>query len=294
MPTIWPLDPLERPESRAALEAAGWTIDPDAHCHALYVRLSRVSKPMLTFLPDLRYVVTQTTGLDHIDLAECERRGIKVVSLNGHPRLSDVRATAELTVGLILALTRRIPWAAQHVRAGGWERYPFEGMDLAGKLVGIVGCGRIGKIVRRTLIMGFDCLTWDHDDLRDRNRPVWMERLGKCDIITVHATLNDSTRGMFGPTEFAAMKPGALFINTARGGIVDTDALLDSLESGHLGGAALDVVAGEPDIPPRLVKAANEMPNLIVTPHIGGCTREALAATEAMVIEAFLGAVADG
>lgn len=259
----------------------------------LWTRLRPIRAVDLDPFPTLRYIVCPCTGTDHIDLTEAERRGIKVLSLKGQRGLDNVRATVEHTIGLILALTRRIPVAAEHVRRGGWDRYVFEGTDLAGKNALIVGLGRIGLLVSAALHHGFGAsIAWvGKPGTADKVK--FHGYLSTADLVTVHCDLNPTSRGLFGPAEFAAMKPGAFFVNTARGAIVQEQALLDALRS-HLGGAALDVVEGEPGCSDALRIAAGALPNLIVTPHIGGCTREAREQTEGLMVESLLKEIGHG
>ena len=279
-------------ESRHAMVWGGQQVPAFATDAAvLWTRLRPIRAADMAHFPSLRYIVCPATGTDHIDHAEAERRGIKVLSLKGEPGLVNVRATVEHTIGLILALTRRIPAAAEHVRRGGWDRYAFEGTDLAGKWVLVVGNGRIGRQVRK-ILHDLGCCAYYTERNPEQGRDL-LSLLPAADLVTVHCDLNPTSRGLFGPAEFAAMKPGAFFINTARGAIVQEQALLDALR-GHLGGAALDVVEGEPGCSDALRIAAGALPNLIVTPHIGGCTREAREQTEGLMVDRLLKEVADG
>ena len=263
---------------------------PGEDAEVLWCRLRPVTVADLDAMPSLRFIVCPATGTDHLPLAEAERRGIKVLSLNGNPGLSNVRATVEHTIGLILALTRRIPWAAEHVRRGGWDRYAFEGVDLDGKVALVVGYGRIGMGVAELLqLFGMRTIPMDRSHTHS---DYFHYRLKMADLVTVHCDLNPTSRGLFGPAEFAAMKHGAFFVNTARGAIVQEQALLDALR-GHLGGAALDVVEGEPGCSDALRIAAGALPNLIITPHIGGCTREAREQTEELMVDRLLREIAD-
>lgn len=258
---------------------------------ALWVRLrNRIDGEIFAAAPGLKYVITNTTGLNHIDLDEAERRGVRVLSLRGETDfLKDVRATAEHTVGLLLALVRRTPAAHAHVCAGGWNRDPFRGNELFGKTAGIVGYGRLGRIVARYLL-AFDMrvlATGPHLSQGDVEfgieRMTFDELLASSDVVSLHANLTAESRGCFGGPQFAAMKRGSWLINTARGELVDEAALLDALQSGHLAGAAVDVLCDEQsggmgDQP--LVRYAREHDNLILTPHIGGNTVESLEKTE--------------
>lgn len=240
-----------------------------------WTRLTPLNKRLLDYAKHLRIIATPCTGLDHIDLAECERRGIKVLSLRDTEVLPTITATAEHTIGLILALVRKIPSAVESTKRGEWDRYRFMGRELSEMRPAVIGYGRIGKAVQKTLsTMG--CIV----DWTDQYKPCF--GIGDYDIVTVHVDLNDSTRGMCNAEFFAAMKPGAYFINTSRGQVVDESALLAALRSGHLAGAALDVVCGEPDeINPELIAYARENPErLLLTPHIGGACVESLEKAE--------------
>jgi D-3-phosphoglycerate dehydrogenase len=262
----------------------------------LWTRLRhRVDAELLAVAPRLKAVVTPTTGLNHVDLEEAERRGIHVISLRGETEfLKEVRATAELTVGLLFALLRHVPAAAAHAREGNWNRDLFKGQELYGKTVGVVGFGRLGSMVATYLsVFGATVLFTDPNVAADRaesgTRCVPLSQLlREADIVTLHVNLCRETNAFFGLEQFEAMKEGAWFFNTARGELIDEAALLDALQSGRLAGAALDVLAGEsPDgmAEHPLVSYAREHDNLIITPHIGGCTTESMAKTELFLAE---------
>jgi len=262
-----------------------------ADADILWVRLrNRVDREVLDAGRRLKFIVTPTTGLNHIDLREAARRGIQVVSLKGEVEfLKDVRATAELTVGLILSLLRQIPAAVASTRKGEWNRDTFQGRELYGKTVGIVGYGRLGTIVARYL-QAFDMRVLvsdpdlDSEDIEPGLTKVPLPRLlAEADIVSLHVNLCDDTIGFFGREQFAAMRPGAWLINTARGELLDEAALLDALKSGRLAGAALDVLSDEKSTGMSghpLVEFAKSNPQLIITPHIGGCTHESMEKTE--------------
>jgi D-3-phosphoglycerate dehydrogenase len=267
-----------------------------ADADVLWVRLRHViDSQILAAAPRLKIIVTPTTGLNHIDVAGATQRGITILSLRGETRfLEDVRATAEHTVALMLALLRRLPAALLHVRDGGWNRDLFKGHELYGKTVGIVGYGRLGKIVARYLRV-FDAnvlvsdtgANVDAAEVGIRMAPIDL-LLQEADLVTLHVNLNEETRGFYGQSHFAAMKRGAWFINTSRGEVVDECALLDALTSRHLSGAALDVLChehsdGMGDHPLVVYARAND--NLIITPHIGGCTAESMQKTELFLAE---------
>ena len=278
---------------RNALLAVVETVD------VLWVRLRhQIDTEVLRRAARLKVIVSPTTGLDHIDLAETERRGIRVLSLRGESDfLRDVRATAEHTIALILSLIRHIPQASAHAKHGDWTRELFRGSELHGKTAGIVGYGRLGRIVARYL-RGFDTKVLVTDPNNHTENPdagitptSLTMLLHDSDLVTLHVNLCETTRAFFGREQFAAMKPGAWFINTSRGEVVDEEALLTALRSGRLRGAALDVVSGErsPCLGNHpLVSYARENDNLIITPHIGGCTAESMAKTELFLADRLL------
>lgn len=291
------------PEARRLLEGAGhrlWRYPQDcdplrsATCEALWVRLERFSAYDLAYFTSLKVLATNCTGTDHLPLEECARRNIRVVSLQDcREEMPSVHSTAELTVLLILELLRNVGGAAAHVNAGGWDRWQFVGRELRGKRVAIIGYGRVGQQVGE-LLTAFGCKVLRFNEGWEAS----LALVGRADIITCHASLNDTSRGMFNAERFAQMKHGAYFINTARGAIVDEGALLGALESGHLAGAALDVVQDEPYVNPALVEFARREPGrLIITPHCAGATVEGLHATELMIarklVEIFAEPVAD-
>jgi D-3-phosphoglycerate dehydrogenase len=265
------------------------------HCVAdadvLWVRLRhRIDAALLGAAPKLKAIATPTTGLSHIDLQAAEARGVQVVSLRGATDfLRTIRGTAEHTIGLILALLRNLPAAVDHTRCGGWDRNLFCGSELYGRTVGIVGYGRLGRIVAKYL-HAFDAKVVATDrpgSAGDRdpfvNSVSMEELLGVSDIVSLHVNLCPETEGFFGQSHFDAMRTGAYFVNTARGELVNEHALLNALETRQLAGAALDVLCGEPLANPGdhpLVQYSQRHSNLILTPHIGGCTRESMERTE--------------
>ena len=257
----------------------------------LWVRLRhRIDAEVLSVAPRLRIIVTPTTGLNHIDLDDTARRRIRVLSLRGEVDfLSGIVATAEHTLALVLSLLRHVPAAASHVTRGGWNRDRFKGSEVRGKTIGIVGYGRLGRIVAQYFTaLGAVALVTDPSvdstalpgDVTNVSLP---ELLDRADLVTLHVDLTARTAGFFGRPQLFAMKRGAWFVNTSRGELVDEQALLEALESGHLAGAGLDVLidesaAGMGDRP--IVRYARDHDNLIITPHVGGCTAESMQKTE--------------
>jgi D-3-phosphoglycerate dehydrogenase len=260
---------------------------------AVWVRLRhRLDAALLGSAARLRLIASPTTGLDHIDLEAAQRAGVAVVSLRGAEEfLKDVRATAELTLGLMLALLRHLPEAVHDVRAGGWNRDQFKGRELYRKTVGIIGFGRLGRIVARYLLaFGARVVACDPRGVEDAavEAVSLTTLLAVSDIVTVHVSLTDETRGLIGAPELGAMKRGAYLINTSRGDLVDDVALLAALGSGNLAGAALDVITGESATGVAnspLVAYARLHSNLLITPHIGGCTQESMAMTEVFIAQ---------
>jgi len=271
-----------------------------AWANVLWVRLrNRIDAEIMAAAPDLRVIVSATTGLNHIDLAEAERRRIRVLSLRGEADfLKEVRATAEHTIGLMLALLRHLPGACSHVLEGGWNRDRFWGGELNEKTAGVIGYGRLGRIVARYLqafgarVLAADPAVPAHEIEPGVVLSPLVDLLREADLVTLHVNLNGKTRGFFGRDQFAAMKRGAWFINTARGELVDDAALLDALSAGRLRGAAVDVLGDERSDGMghhRLVAYARERDNLIITPHIGGCTVESVEKTELFLAEKLRG-----
>jgi len=266
------------------------------HAQVLWVRLrNRIDEELIALAPKLKFIVSATTGLNHIDLDHATRRGIRVLSLRGEVDfLRQVRATAEHTLALTLALLRNIPQASEHVRAGGWNRDLFWGHELQGKTVGIVGYGRLGRMVGDYLsTLGARLLAADPAVGSEQTAPgvdlMPLEKLlPEADVVTLHVNLHQATTGFFGHRQFAGMKTGAWFVNTARGELVDEQALLDAIDNRHLAGAAVDVLDHESSEGMEsnpLVRYARSHSNLLITPHIGGCTFESADKTEVFLAE---------
>jgi len=260
----------------------------------LIVRFAfRLDREVLDTAPRLRVIACAATGLDHVDLEAARERGVTVVSLRGERAFLDsVPASAEHTLALLLSLTRRVPLAVGRVKAGTWNRDALRGHDLCGKTLGLVGLGRVGtKMAGYCLALGMRVLACD--PARPAPPPgVEMvagldELLPRSDVLSIHAPLVPETVGLIGARELGLLPAGAVLVNTARGELVDEEALIAALESGRLAGAALDVIHGEPtghatpDTP--LLRAARRLDNLLVTPHIGGATWESMEKTELFI-----------
>lgn len=256
----------------------------------------------------LRVVVTPTTGLNHIDLERAGRRGVRVINLRGETDfLREIRSTAEHAWGLLLALVRRIPWGYADVLDGQWRRVPWRGRELAGRTLGVIGYGRLGKLVAGYgLAFGMRVLVHDVSEAALVERPGGIEvvsldwLLAKSDFVSIHLPLERSTECFMSENRLRAMRPRAVLVNTARGELIDERALLVVLEDGHLAGAALDVLAGDAGwdgvLPTgkQLVEYARRHSNVLITPHIGGYTEEAIAKTRLFISHRFVDLVRSG
>jgi phosphoglycerate dehydrogenase-like enzyme len=222
--------------------------------------------PLLDRLPKLEMIAQTAGGGSHLDLAAATERGILVTGTTGASA-----STAELTIGLMLAAMRRIPYGDAEVRAGRWSQ--IVGRELAGKRLGIVGLGRIGSQVARVCVaMGMDVRGWSPSLTEERAIAAGAQYqdldalLAESDVIAVHLRVTPTSRGILTREKLAVMKPSALFVNTARAALMDEDALVEMLRDGRLWGAALDVFAEEP-LPPG--HPLLSLPNVVLTPHIG-------------------------
>ncbi len=270
----------------------------------LIVRLGQqVDAELLAHGRQLLAIVTATTGLDHIDLKAAAAASIAVLSLRGESAfLRTVTATAEHTWALLLSLLRKIPQAANHVAAGGWQRDRFRGRELAGRRLGIVGLGRLGQMVARYgLAFSMRVEAYDPAPVEAppgvRLRTSLESLLPHCDVLSLHAPLDELTAGMIGAEQLALLPTGAVLVNTARGDLIDGQALLAGLRDGRLAGAALDVVPGErqAEDPTRqaLIDLAAENSKLLITPHIGGATLDSMRKTEIFMAQKLARWIAD-
>lgn len=243
----------------------------------------RLTKELLDAAPGLSVVACATTGSDHVDADALAARGIPLVTLKGETGLlGGLTPAAEHSWLLLMACARRLCAARAHVVAGGWDRVAFPGVMLKGKTLGIIGCGRIGSWMTRYArafqmrVIGYDPYVGEMPEGAERAGGLG-ELLGEADFVSVHVHLSDETRGLLGRAELARMKPGAILVNTSRGELLDEEALLDGLLDGRIAAAGLDVLTGEPDIakhPLRVYAEAHD--NLILTPHIGGYSPDAV------------------
>jgi glyoxylate reductase len=277
------LDPEPLPGRRVEwLDGAAAT--PAGPYAAIVPLLSRrIGEAELAGLPRLKVVANCAVGYDNVDLAACARRGVVVT--NTPDVLTD--ATADLAMALLLAVARRLGEGQRLIERGawrGWDPRLLLGLELKGATLGIVGAGRIGRAVgRRAAAFGMRlcyCDTAARGDFELETGAVRLsldQLLARADAVTVHLPSTPETRGLIGAGALAAIRRGAILINTARGDIVDEPALVAALEDGRLGGVGLDVFAHEPEVPPALVRH----PRAVVLPHLGSATtrtRRAMAA----------------
>ena len=215
-------------------------------------------------------------GLDNIDTAACGERGIAVKPAVG----ANATAVAEYVIAAIMGLTRGVFWASDRVLDGSWPRTDLAGGEVGGRQLGLVGLGTIAReVAERARALGmavsaFDPFLPDSDPAWDGVESRSLDGiLTQSDAVSIHVPLTDETRNLIGSHNVSEMRPGSVLVNTARGGIVDEDAVIDALRSGHLGGAALDVFSEEPLTGATGSRYLNT-PNLIVTPHIAGISIE--------------------
>ncbi|MFA5106517.1 MAG: hydroxyacid dehydrogenase [Candidatus Micrarchaeia archaeon] len=240
-----------------------------AKADVLIVRSATKVTEALVANSALKAVARAGVGLDNVDVPACQKKGIKVINTPG----ASSDAVAELALGFMLSLARKIPQAHLSMKQGKWDKKSFVGGELAGKTLGIVGYGRIGsKVAKLASAFGMDVICTNLSPVKDplARQVEFPELVSSSDYISIHVALTPETRGMFNKEAFSKMKAGAYVLNLARGPIVDEEALYDALKSGKLAGAALDVYAQEPYQGKLL-----ELDNVVFAPHIGGSTREA-------------------
>lgn len=251
-------------------------------CEGLIVGVDPVTEAVLRAGP-LRVVVKYGSGLDNVDLEAAHRLDVAVRTTPG----ANARSVAELTIALLLALARHVAYHDRSVRAGSWSRRT--GIELAGRRLGLVGYGAVGqeaaRIARalRMEVVASDPLLAEADvELVELDA-----LLTSCDAVSLHLPLTEDTKGLVGARELGLMREGALLVNTARGGLVDEQALADALRSGRLGGAAFDVFTDEPPSASPLL----ELDSFVASPHAGASTEEAVRRTAAAALDALLAAL---
>ena len=236
---------------------------------------TKVTKRVIEAAPELRVVGRAGVGVDNVDVETATQRGIVVMNTPGGNTIS----TAELTFSMLMALARKIPQAHGSMKAGEWNRKEFQGVELYNKTLGVLGMGRIGsEVARRAIAFGMRVLAYDPYLSLSRAKALQVELVeldeiyARADFITIHMPMSDETRGMINAAAFAKMKKGVRVLNCARGGIIHEQDLYDAIKSGHVAGAALDVYETEP-LPKEF--PLRDLPQVIMTPHLGASTEEA-------------------
>ncbi|WP_243322084.1 D-glycerate dehydrogenase [Geothrix sp. SG200] len=264
---------------------------------ALVVMLSEpVTEADLDAAPKLKAIGTYSVGVNHLPVKACQARGIAVVNTPGV--LTD--ATADIALALLMAVTRRVAEGETLVRSGAWKGWAPDqllGLGLSGKGCGILGSGPIGQaFARRAQALGMTPLFWDREGRGGEvdfgagkaARLPLADLLPRSLVLSLHCPLTDQTRGMLDRAALEKLPQGAVIINTARGGIMDENAVIDLLESGRLGGAGLDVYEGEPRLNPRWLKA----PRAVLLPHLGSATVETRGAMAQLLCDGLAAALA--
>lgn len=260
----------------------------------LVVRLANnINKEWMDKMPNLKIIATPTTGLNHIDIGYAKSKNIEVISLRGKTDfLKNITSTAELSLGLLLSLLRNIPSAFENVKLGKWDRMSFRGHQLFGKTLGIIGYGRLGKIMTRYgKALGMKVVACDPYVKSKEVDFVSLEELFKVsDAISLHVLLMDSNKEFIKWKHFKMMKQSAYFINTSRAELIEKNALYKALSGKWIAGAGIDVMDNEFSNGAHLKKDplhkyAKTHDNLIIVPHIGGATFEAMHITEDFIAE---------
>lgn len=244
---------------------------------------TKVTKEVIDAAPKLKVVARAGVGLDNVDIDACKERGIKIINTPAAPR----NAVAELVIGMSICLLRGIYRGHTEMKKGNWLKKELLGNEIQGKTLGIIGFGGIGKAVAdKAKVLGMKVLAHDLRPVEPEYakfvRQVGLDTLLiESDIVSLHTVLVPETKGMINQEAIRKMKKGSFLINTARGGLIDEEALYEALKSGKLAGAALDVFSEEPYSGKLL-----ELENILFTPHIGGNTKEAQLRIGEELIEA--------
>ena len=231
---------------------------------------TKVRKPLIDVCPNLKVILRGGAGLDTIDFEYAKTKGITVMNTP----LANSASVAELTIGYMIMMARSLYQATASVKAGKWDKKSFDGDEIGGKILGLIGVGNIGKEVsKRAVVMGMTVIAYDPyvKEIAGIKLVTLDELLAQADYISLHLPKTDESTNMIGAEQFAKMKKGVRIVNCARGGIVEENALYEALTSGKVAGAALDVFAEEPPTDWKLLK----LDNVIGSPHIGAATKEA-------------------
>ena len=262
---------------------------------------TKIDALLLNDASELKFVVSPTTGLSHVDLEYLKERSITCVYLGQiKSEISSVFATAELAWALLLAVARKMSLASISTQSGDWRRENFFGVSLSNKVIGIIGFGRLGRrVAEYALSFGMTVLAYDSDQkvFADLDKSIVQCKLEylilNSDFVSIHIPLNDDTENLISRERIDLLRDGAVLINTSRGEVVDEGALVDAVKSGKLFGVGADVLRNENDnnfdaSKSDLVQAANNGYNVVVTPHIGGWTDDAVRVTRRVIAEEFM------
>jgi D-3-phosphoglycerate dehydrogenase len=244
---------------------------------------THLNSEVLTLCGNLRLISIWGTGTDNVDLESARKLGITVTNTPGANALS----VAEHTIAILLSLSRQIPLLDREVRSGNWRR--VEMIQLSGKVMGLFGLGAIGKhVAKMAKGLGMEVIAWTFHPSPERSKESGVrfvskeELLIRSDVVSLHLLLTDETRGFLKKEDFGSMKPTALFVNTARAGLIEPEALYEALEAKKIAGAALDAYDQEP-LPPE--HPLTKLPNVVLTPHNAGMTPEAIIHGLMMAVE---------
>ena len=259
------------PRGRQPTEDELVRLVPD--CVGYLAGVERITRRVLESAPKLRAISRNGAGTDNIDLAAARARGVMILTASG----ANARGVAELTIGLLFALARSLPECDARLKAGGWERR--SGLELAGRTLGLAGCGRVGQLVAQ-LALGLGMRVVAYDAFPDRSFAPgpdfrfasWDEVLAQANFLSLHCPPADDGRPLLDASAVARIKPGMFLINTARYEVMDPEAVMAALDTGRIAGAALDVFDAEPPRDTRLLRHAR----VIATPHVGGFTHESI------------------
>ncbi|WP_026700993.1 phosphoglycerate dehydrogenase [Salibacterium aidingense] len=282
------LAPLLGQENIECVQENADNVDDFESYDALLVRSGTTVTPeMMDKMTNLKIIARAGVGVDNIDIDAATKRGIVVINAPDGNTIS----TAEHTFAMMMSLARNIPQANASIQAGEWNRKAFQGVELRGKTLGIIGFGRIGsELAKRARAFDMSIIVYDPFLTQERAEKLGVELgeldnvLRTADVITVHTPLTKDTKGLLNKENIGITKPGVLLLNCARGGIIEEDGLYHHLESGHVGGAALDVFEEEPAQNNKLVS----FDQVITTPHIAASTKEAQMNVAAQVSEEVL------
>lgn len=257
-----------------------------AEYNAVIVRsATQISEKVINSAENLKVIGRAGSGLENIDQNSAAKKSIRIINTPG----SNAPAVAELTIGLLFNLARKITLANNSMKDGNWQKSEFNGIELAGKKLGIIGCGKIGKNVAHiAAALNMDLLIFNQSVVEMESvkfEQVELDRLlRESDFITIHLPKDNRTNGLVSIKELKKMKPGSFIINAARGGIIVEKDLLDALNEGTIAGAALDVYENEPDFDKELAAHTK----VIATPHIGAASKESQERVSVIIVDQIL------